>query len=92
MNLLEIMMMPRGSRLFGIEIDGPKINEYVIEFPSPNDSVRLGPIKASSRAEALYIAVSRGGFALARSNGGGLAVWTRDEYNEAMRSLGEPQL
>lgn len=55
---------------------------YVITFPPPNECVILKDIEADSRTEALYIAVSHGGFTL-KPGHGGLTVWTAEEWNEA---------
>lgn len=55
--------------------------EYLISFPPPNECVSLGKITASSREQALYRAVSKGGFTL-KPGRGGLTVWTVEEWND----------
>ena len=60
---------------------------YVITFPPPNECVRIPPIKAESRTEALVEAMENGGFSL-KPAVGGLTVWTIEEWERARRELG----
>lgn len=74
-------LAPRGSLLTGSADEPSARGIYVITFPPPNECVDLGKIRASSRVEALYIAVSKGGFSLKPSNHS-LSVWTIEEWDD----------
>jgi len=76
---IDAALAPRSLLLSGGDLDSLS-GSYVIEFPAPNDCLSLGPIKAKSRAFALYSAVSQGGFTLKPAEGG-LTVWTIEEWN-----------
>src|ERR1700691_5427289 len=75
---IDVKLAPRSLLLTGGDVDS-KTGSYIIEFPSPNDCVILGPVKAQSRSFALYRAVSEGGFTL-KPGDGGLTVWTIEEW------------
>jgi hypothetical protein len=81
-------LAPRGARLTGTANYGSARGIYKITFPSPNECIDLPPIKASSRSEALYIAVSKGGFRLLPASGG-LTVWTIEEWEDFASSFPE---
>jgi hypothetical protein len=74
-------LAPRASRLTGSAYEPSAKGVYIITFPSPNDCVDLGKIHAISRTEALYKAVSKGGFSLKPSDAG-LSVWTIEEWDD----------
>ena len=57
----------------------------MVTFPSPNECLTLGPITANSRVQALYLAMSKGGFSLKLSEGG-ISVWTLEEWNNFTES------
>ena len=57
---------------------------HVVTFPPPNECVIL-KVAAANEIEALYVAVSRGGFSLKRSDGG-LSVWSIGDWARAQRS------
>ena len=77
----DVQMGPRALLLSGGDVDS-RSGVYIIEFPEPNDCVVLGPIEAKSRSFALYRAISKGGFTLKPSDGGGLTVWTIEEWSQ----------
>lgn len=82
----ETELAPRASVLRGTAHYLSATDQYMVTFPPPNQCVILGPVHAASRLDALYQAVSRGGFSLFKSDGG-LTVWTIEEWNEAMKRI-----
>lgn len=78
----ERRLAPRSTLLTGTAEAPSEKGDYVITFPPPNNCVQLHVhVDGGSRADALYKAVSRGGFSLKAGNGG-LTVWTAEEWVE----------
>jgi hypothetical protein len=78
-------LCPRSSLLLGTCESESASGVYVITFPMPNQNVKI-QLRARSRCEALYIAVSRGGFSL-KSSDAGLTVWTVEEWQDAQETI-----
>jgi hypothetical protein len=87
---IDVKLAPRSLLLTGGDLDS-RSGRYMIEFPHPNECTVLGPIKAESRAFALYRAVSRGGFTL-KSSDSGLTVWTVEEWDALKKESWYPSL
>ncbi len=77
-------LAPRAALLEGTAADTSPSGKYVITFPQPNECVVLRA-SGDSRFEALYRAVSLGGFSLKPGNGG-LTVWTAEEMDAFEKS------
>lgn len=71
---------------FAQEEQPSRSSQYFISFPTPNDCY-IGPIEASSRSQALYRGISKGGFTLKPSKAG-LTVWTFEEWQESKARFG----
>jgi hypothetical protein len=80
-----VALAPRSARLTGSAYRGSKKGLYVITFPSPNECVTLGHVRAGSRATALYKAFSKGGFSLQELDSA-LTVWTAEEWDDFVKS------
>lgn len=82
---VEEEIAPRSAILDGTANVPSLSGRYVVTFPPPNQCVVIH-VAGSSRTQALYVAVSKGGFAL-KPGQGSLSVWTEEEWLEAMRRL-----